>query len=485
MAAKTYRWKTDPGKQHSIPERTHRQHLRAALRDRGSTPQAGNKPKLTPYQKAPIVTGSSITNRQLNRGARGAARVQFGPEMREARKDVGESKAYERDIGGYYDQYLDHLAKQSANVRAIGDAANQQLTGLQAGVTGLSQAGLAGIQQPAAADAAARGTQAADLTPLASNATAIRQAMVGNFAATQAAQNSAASRYDHAYANNVGPGQKLQAQAFAHGRTRQAGDVVRGLKGDIGAFKQDYKTKAKQTESENVTAQQIAGVKAAGDAADRNLAKKKLKADIADKKAGQQLAWAKLDADTKAAAQKSLDAGATPNKYGIPSNVWNGMTTQARQKVIKDFGSGSSGGKNGKGGGLMPDVTRQRHIKNAAWLGQYVDRAFEGKPFDPKHGKGEGHGTFTHLSRSDARAKMIQNLPVESIPVLEAALDRRYNHGTLRPETQRALRAAKYSIKEIARAVGVKTVGEGRRSLIQRNTAASRGSSNLGGSGHL
>jgi hypothetical protein len=57
---------------------------------------------------------------------------------------------------------------------------------------GSRRAGLTGLQNPANADAAARGATAGDLSPLASNAAAIRQALVGSFVAQQAGQTAAA-----------------------------------------------------------------------------------------------------------------------------------------------------------------------------------------------------------------------------------------------------------------------------------------------------
>src|SRR4051812_47620742 len=193
-----YRWKTDP---------------------KGKAPAHTVSFKQHQVNRAPIVPGSSINNKTLARTTRAAMDVKYGPLQAQQGRDIRRSQNYARDVGGqggFYDQYLKQLAQHTANVNTIAGQANQAAGALPAQVTGLAQADLGSLQGQANAGAAVRGMgPAADLTPMASDATAVRQAMTGSFAAQQVAQNAAAQTYADTLAHVVGPTQKLAGQAVA------------------------------------------------------------------------------------------------------------------------------------------------------------------------------------------------------------------------------------------------------------------------------
>src|SRR4051812_3030910 len=157
---KLYRWKTDPKGKAPAHTVTFKQHQ---------------------VNRAPIVPGSSINNKTLARTTKAAMDVKYGPLQAQQGRGVRQAQSYARDVGGpggFYDQYLTQLAQHSANINTIGQQANQAVGALPAQVTGLGQADLGSLQGQANAGAAARGMgPAGDLTPMASDAAAIRQSL--------------------------------------------------------------------------------------------------------------------------------------------------------------------------------------------------------------------------------------------------------------------------------------------------------------------
>ena len=129
--------------------------LRRALRNpekRARLPE-----NMVPRKFRPIVPGSAVTNKQLNRESKAATTDQVRADQQAQRQQVGEAKAYQRDIGNYYDDYVKQVQQQSANVQQIGREAQAAVQGTQAGVTGLAASDLTQMNQAATKDAAARG----------------------------------------------------------------------------------------------------------------------------------------------------------------------------------------------------------------------------------------------------------------------------------------------------------------------------------------
>ena len=218
---------------------------RAKLPLSALTPAQRQQRLLNQRLNQPVVPGSTLTNRALAREGKAAVQVRYGPQD-------AQLSGLARDTPGLYDQYLAELAQHQRNVANLAagqTAANQALTGT---LRADPQAAQVAAQQ--AQDAQARGA-----APSAQNATdeqnaaAQRQAMFASFAAQLANQGSANAGYADTLARVVGPGQKLQA-------TAGAGQKLADLKGQEGAYRDQYQAQAVQGEVKNLLAQQALGV---------------------------------------------------------------------------------------------------------------------------------------------------------------------------------------------------------------------------------
>lgn len=439
MAAKKYAWGDKLGKVHSIPKATHVAHVKA----KAATAKA----------RQPLVPGSSITNRQANQQTTAAIKTQYGPLESTQRRNVATERHRMQDFsnrGGFYDQYLKQLAMHAANVNAIGGQANQAVGALPGQVTGLAQADLSSLQGQANAGAAARGTApAGDLTPMASDAAATRQALTGSFAAQQAAQNAAAQTYADTLAHVVAPAQQLTGRAVGQNRVRAAGDKLTETLREKGAAALKYKEDLRSSESRNVLARQVAGIGAASKAATATETTR-------THKANENLAQQRIDASQKDADRKAAANAAAPNKYGITNAKWAGMTQGARQQVIKQFNA-----RNGSSKTTTPKVPTLSAkdmgdaMTQLAQLKTLAGKAYAGEPFDPKHKKG-GRGP---LSRPDAAKKILGFATKIKDPLLAtAALDVIYRGGFLHPNTVKRLRAAGYDPNRVIQTLGAKGI---------------------------
>src|SRR4051812_985332 len=331
--------------------------LRSKLPAKYLTPAQQQQRKTNVRLAQPIVAGSTTTERSLAHEAQAAMDVKYGPLEQQQKQTLGEEQTRARDTTGFYDQYLRQIAQHAQNVQSIGANAAQTGLGLQQGVTGLSQAGLAGIQNPANADAAARGAQAGDLSGMASNAAAIRQSLVGSFVAQQAGQNAAAQDYADTQAHVVAPGQKLAGQAMGQGVARRAREKTTETPAERGADDALFRSNRRNDEAKNVLALQIAGVNAADKAADNTLAANTLKETTRSHKVDEKEAAKKRRADDRKAKanKKRADAdarakGHQPNQSGAPADQWAKWSSSHRTRWIADFKKQTSTatGKDGK-----------------------------------------------------------------------------------------------------------------------------------------
>ena len=365
--------------------------LRRALRNpekRARLPE-----NMVPRKFRPIVPGSAVTNKQLNRESRAASRVKYGPLVQAQRQQVGEAQAYQRDIGNYYDDYLKQVQAQSQNVHQIGQQAQQAVQNTQAGVTGLAASDLTQMNQAATKDAAARGATPGDLAQMASGAAATRQALVGSFSAQQAATNAANSNYASNRANVVAPGQKLGAVAQAHGRVRQAKEDLAGTKRERGAFRFTYGQERRADEAKNVLAKQALGLDVAKARADVAQGKREVRADIKKTRidAKSQVAKARADAKKNSPGSQAAVVGAESMaregaKYGYTYSQWKALGPDGRRRAINQFKSkpGSSGGSSSSGGaaGDKPKrdyLTKGQSASGITQLSSLKDYATQGQ----------------------------------------------------------------------------------------------------------
>jgi hypothetical protein len=179
-----------------------------------SAPQRASR-TLNARLNAPIVPGSSTTERDLAHEAQAAQTVRYGPQDAALGQQLGVAQQTERDTGSLYDQYRQALQQHSANISAFQAGAQQALGALQQGVTGLGQQSAVQMAQSAAPTQSAVAAPSGDLATLANQALAVRQAQAGTFGAEQALTGAAANTYADTQANVVAPGQKLGALAQA------------------------------------------------------------------------------------------------------------------------------------------------------------------------------------------------------------------------------------------------------------------------------
>lgn len=412
----------------------------------------------------PVVPGGTLTRGQLRTQANAATRVRYGPLEAQQRQQVGEAQTYQRDIGGYYDQYLNQVAQQAASVKSISNDANAAMARLQGGVTGLAAADLTGIQGQANRDARARGVTAGDQTQMASNAAAVRQALVGTFAAEQAGRGDAAARYSNMLARVVAPGQKLQAVAQAAGRVRQAQEAQGTTAREKGAFKLTQRQALRSDEAKNVLARQIAGVSAAGKQAT-------LTETVRSHKANERAARARIQAGRETAADRSAIAQGKINAYGYSDQAWRAMTVDRRRQIIAQSkaAKGKGAGAGGKGPKLLGPGPAGTGITQVALLKQLAQKARAGQPFDPAH-KAGGRGP---LNRRDAAVKLIaySGTKLKNPVLASAALDAAYD-GVLGDVTVQRLRAAGYRPNQVAQALGVQTAAQRSKRRASQNTQA-------------
>jgi hypothetical protein len=417
------------------------------------TPELARKRKARIMAGQPVVAGSALTNRDLSKESKAAMRVKYAPLETKQHKQLDMARNQQRDVGGFYDAYLKQVAQHAANTQTIGQQAVTAGQQTQNAVTGLARADLTGLQNPATADAQARGATAGDLSQMASNAAAVRQALVGSFVQQQAGQSAAASNYADSQAHVVAPGQKLGALAMAQGRVRQVREDVTATARQKGADRQAYEAGVRSDEGKNVLARQIAAGNLADKAADNALANKRVTEDIRHNKAGD-TEKSRHDRALEVATQKSADRAAAKdaaaiNKYGIRNDKWASMTEAARRKIINAKSGGTTGTK--KGPSWLTPGQANAGLTQLPTLKDYVGRAMHGKPFIP------GHGAQKPMTREQAEAKVRANTKqLKSPALLTAAADAVQLH-YLPEATMRALRDAGFKPTVVARALGVKT----------------------------
>jgi hypothetical protein len=413
---------------------------------------------------APITAGSSTTERDLAHAAQAATSVRYGPQERQIGEQIGIAQTTERDTGSFYDEYQRQLAAHAANVAAFQQGAQQALAQTAQGITGLSGAEGAAMQQQANAGAAQQGVaQAGNLMPDANAAAAVRQALIGSFQGQQALQGASANTYADTMANVVAPTQKLSARAQAAGKTRDLRKTLTDLRAEEGAFNQQFRDTRRQDEFKNVLAQQTLGANVAQDAAqaataatNAKTAQTRVTETTRHNRTAEQIARDRNKTAAKTARQKADLAAGKVNQYGYTDAAWRAMSTAQRQKVIKDFKAKPKPkpGQRGAGPDWQTNAQQGQGASDALNLKDLANRAKQGTKFKP--GPRDRPGTGTRLNRHQAAQKIQQSAKVRDPALLSAALDAAYDHH-LSPETVRKLIAAGYKPSKIAQALGVPT----------------------------
>lgn len=419
----------------------------------------------------PVTPGSTMTERDLARESGAAADVEFGDREASERRALAEEQARTRDLGGWYDQYLAAVRQHSANVQGIGAAAATAGQGLQQGVTGLGQAGLAQIQNPANADAAARGAQANDLSGLANQALAVRQALTGSFIAQQNAANAANSNYADSVANVVAPGQKLGAMAQQSGKEAQRRQDITETAKRKGAFETEFRGQRRTEEANRVLAAQTLGAKISAEEADQAAGRATRREDRRHNKAMETAAQDRINA----AKQKAIDdATAAGNKRaqsgpfaGMTQNQINGMSDEEAQRRVDDFNrkGGAEGRKKYEEDfyrkyGIQPVTTGREHEAQTSDIPAATN--WLKKLSDPKRsGQKDKDGNKLKVYTLDEIGRMLTSGQGGGLPKLEAVLVRAAmdmlnpkHKGYISAGTADRLHKAGYSVKNL----GLKTI---------------------------
>lgn len=188
----------------------------------------------------PVIPGSGVTNRQAESQAQTQVDLQFGPNA------LGKEEQRGRDQLGWYQQYQNDLRTHAQNVGGINAQANVANQALSQGIRALADQALAQQKAGDAAQAKVTGATPADNTKTASDASAVRQALVGALGTQQAGTGASRQSYADTLANVVAPGQRLQAGAVGQQR-------VRDLTAKQGVVKADALGKIVAGESKNLT----------------------------------------------------------------------------------------------------------------------------------------------------------------------------------------------------------------------------------------
>jgi hypothetical protein len=407
-----------------------------------------------------------MTERDLARAANASTQVQYGPQQQALSQQLQTSQQAERDTGSYYDQYLQRLAQNQRDIENIQRGVQAGLQGIAGGITGLAGQTLQGIQQPANADAAARGAQAGNLTQMAYNDAAQRQALVGSFQAQQQLVGATEQEQAAGMANIVGPQQKLAAQDVARQRTGKVQGDITALAGQRGAYNEQYRAEQRAAEGKNVLAQSIATGKTAVDLA-------KIKADADKARAGRRVDYTKIraaatqkQADREAKAAAAAAKASEPNKYGVPADQWAKWSTSHRQRVINASGSGTSMSKKEADAfqakfGVKPQATAAiaRGRDTVATVQDIINRQNLPKT---SANRSKLYSALVSGQAAD-KAKKVAGIAKHNPLWTDVALDL-WQHGGITGSTAHRLHLAGYSVKTL----GLKNAP----TTTQRNTAA-------------
>lgn len=445
---------------------------RHLLADRFLTPVQQQTRKTNAFNAAPVVPGSTVTNKDLASQRAAAAALKYGGAETQAGRDIASRQTAVGQTAGYFDQYLADLRSHEANQAQINAQSQAAMQGLTGSVQGLGQQAGQVVAQGNQGTQAALGMAPASITQDASNASMIRQALTASLGAMLTGQGASAQSYADTLAHVVGPGQKLQGVTRAQGDVTKAQQARSDLAKEKGAFEQQFENEFKTNEAKNVLAGQIAQVntdqkqqqidiqkgnqKIAARALDANTQDKKARVQETGKarRSRERIANARNKAAAKTAKDKADLAAGKVNQYGYTDAAWRTMSTAERQKVIKDFKGSGRGSGSGKGPQWVTQNEMGAAMTQLTGLKQAANAAKTGKAFVP------GHAPQSPLDRHQAAAKILSFPAIASKlknPVLvTAALDAAYD-GHLSRVTVRKLIAAGYKPSQVASALGVPT----------------------------
>jgi hypothetical protein len=292
---------------------------RSAIPTKYLPAQYRGKRELNDRLNAPVVQGSSLTNREVAHQARTAADVQYGGALTAQQQTVAQQQQLGKDMAGWFDEYRKGLQQSQANTQQIGDNTTSKIGQLAGAFSAPNTAGFS-----------------AENADDATKAAAVRKAILSNSGAVATAQSGAANQYANTLANVVAPTQKLQARSEQAGKVQQALEALTGLNKEKGQYEQQQRGSIASDEAKNVLAAQTLGL---------DTAKTKAQIALQTAQTGETARHNKAsEKNTRTAAERQAQAEAGKvNSYGYTNAAWAAMSTEERRKVIKE--SKSSGGK--------------------------------------------------------------------------------------------------------------------------------------------
>lgn len=309
--------------------------LRSTLADKYLTPELLAKRNENRRLARPVVPGSSMTNRDLAHARDAAVQVQYGPEQQALGQQLATQRQQQRDMGGFFDQYINDVRQAATRIQGNNAAANTAMQNL---------VGAAG-KIPTALGSDASSQNVTD----AQNASAIRQALLASFGSTMTATGRNAENEATTRGFVVAPGQKLQNQAQGFRNISAVREKQTELGQRKGAFASRFVGDTKSNEAKNVLAAQALGL-------DITKAKQSAvnQAGAGGEKYGYTPSeWLSLSASQRAAIVKaSKPKTAAPGasqmatqaaKHGYTLAEWRNLSTQERRDVIaKDQKTGGA-----------------------------------------------------------------------------------------------------------------------------------------------
>ena len=137
------------------------------------------------------------------------------PRTSSTANDERHAAGLAQDVGGWFDEYQQDLARHTEAIRGINERTAGQVQAQIGSVRGLDQQVIDERHAAANTSAQQRGATAADFTKTGSDASQVRQAMLASLGSEMAGRGRADEVYADTQPNVVVPGQKLQAQAAA------------------------------------------------------------------------------------------------------------------------------------------------------------------------------------------------------------------------------------------------------------------------------
>lgn len=271
---------------------------RAALADKYLNPTQLKQRQLNQRLNAPVVDGSSLTNRELAHQRDAAVNVEYAPTEQVLNTKLGQSKQLTKDTAGWYQEFQNQVNKLKGDVassNAQQNTANANLVGAVGQLGSQTAVGDGGVRSDA------------------DKASAVRQALSGSFGAMMAAKGSNQADYAANLADVVAPGQKLSALNQSAKATGSVQDQLAALAREKGAFGSKFMSDTVAGEAKNVLANKALGL---------DISKAATQAEQ-NSPAG------------KGAAAAATSEATTASKYGYSVHDWRTLGPDGRSKVIK------------------------------------------------------------------------------------------------------------------------------------------------------